>query len=649
MNLDEIGIIPQKIQQFNRKDIFSVEDLLDLTPRDYVDYRQPKSLLDINDGDKCVIVARLISLDKKIASTGRQYLQAVFEDCTSGNKFKCFWFNALYLYNQLYISVRYAILGKFTKNKYTGLLEVCNPDMITKNLNELVRILPKYPTITGMSNSYLNGSISDALYFSDIAEIYSNDILSEYGLPTRKDAFTYKHKPETMEQVELAKKRFIFEELYNYASILHSKSEELKKASDIVVSNKYLTDAYIESLPYTLTSDQQTAIDEIIEKMSSGNMVNALVQGDVGCGKTSVAIALMCACVSSGYQSVLMAPTVVVATQHYEGLLDFATSNNKTVALLTSAACYLNDTKLSKAKVLKQIESGSVDFIVGTHSVLSDAVKYNNLGIVIIDEEHKFGVVQKEKLIQSDKGIHCITMSATPIPRSIAMSLYAELMDIYFIESLPNGRKPINTYVSEADEETFNKMEEELKKGHQCYMVCRLITPSKNEDLQNQDSIEKMAPILRNRFKGYNIGIITGKMKQTEIDAEMLKFKNNEYQILLATTIIEVGVNVPNATVINIRNYEWMGLAGLHQLRGRVGRSNLQGYCILSKSMDFDNGRNVLCKTTNGFEIAEEDLNLRGMGELAGTKQSGVDRAVMTAITYPDLFARIKKTISEKK
>ena len=645
MDLAEIGITPQKEKQFNSKNIETVEDLLHLTPRDYADYRNPKALTQIMDGENCMVIATLIKAEQKISSSGRPYIQAIFKDTKSGLQFKCLWFNSTYILNQLFKNVNYAIAGTFSHSVYSGNFEVCNPNIITKNISSVTRLIPKYPSIKGMSSEYLRGSILDALYLYDEFVDYDDELLAEYDLPKIQDAYTFLHNPETLEEIEKAKYRLVFDELFNYASILQNKAAELTRTSDIVITNTSLVNEYIKSLPYSLTSDQSETINAICEKMSNGNMVNALVQGDVGCGKTSVAVALMCACASSGYQSVLMAPTVVVATQHYEGLVDFAMSHNKNIALLTSAGCYLNNEKMTKGKISKQIANGSVDFIIGTHAVISESVQYSNLGLVIIDEEHKFGVIQKEKLMNSDAGIHCVTMSATPIPRSIAMSLYADLMDIYFIEALPSGRKPIDTYVSDKDDETFAKMEEELQKGHQCYIVCRLITPSKNESLKKQDSIESMEPIIRKRFKDYKVGIITGKMKQSEIDAEMMKFKNNEYQILLATTIIEVGVNVPNATVINIRNYEWMGLAGLHQLRGRVGRSNLQGYCILSKSMENDIGRNVLCKTTNGFEIAEEDLNLRGMGELTGTKQSGMDRAVLTAITYPDLFARIKKTV----
>ena len=650
MNINKLQIPSNKIKQLENKGLQTIRDILKFLPKSYNDFRSNQRIDDVKPGDTALVIGKLISVKPVYSKNGGICIFANFIDTLSNHKFNAVWFSSPYIKNQLALNLTYAIAGKFDHDNYNVYCQIINPIICTTDISSVQKIKPFYPTIKGMSEDYISKIMNMSLKLDSPDEYLEPDIISKNNLMLEFEAYNEIHNPRCQEFIDAAKKRFIFDDLFKYAFLIKEKSYKSIRQTNIVVNNDSLMTKYIKSLPYNLTADQEKTINELHIGLQSGKTINALIQGDVGCGKTSIALALMCDCVSSGYQAVLMAPTVVVATQHYEGFVDFVVKNNKKIALITSKSCFVNNEKISKPKVVKMISEGAIDFIVGTHSVLSDNIKYPNLGIVVIDEEHKFGVLQKEKLLNSDNAVHLITMSATPIPRSVAMSLYEEMMDIYFIESMPNGRKPVITETTDSDTEVFDKMEYEINKGHQCYMVCRLISPSKSESLKEQDSIEKMLTILEKRFsnrKDIKIGVVTGKMKQSEIDEEMQKFKNNEYQILLATTIVEVGINVPNATLINIRNYEDMGLASLHQLRGRVGRNSLQSYCLLSKSRESDNGRNVLCKTTNGFEISEEDLSLRGMGELTGTKQSGQDVFVMTALAYPQIYAKVKEIVND--
>ena len=379
---------------------------------------------------------------------------------------------------------------------------------------------------------------------------------------------------------------------------------------------------------------QKGVLNDIFRKIRDGERVNMLLQGDVGCGKTIVAAALMMYSAENNYQSVLIAPRDVLAKQHYEEIKGYAEKMGFTCVFLGGGL------KVSeKKKVLKEIESGNVDFIVGTHACIADSVKYHNLGVVITDEEHLFGVEQKEALIKKAKdGVHSLSMSATPIPRTMASVIYGDQKEIRVISQKPAGRLPIITTGEQQREKAFARMEEQISLGHQCYVVCPAIEENEKSDLT---SIEAVEVLYRSYFepKGIEIGIVNGKMKKEEVEANISDFVANKKQILISTTVIEVGVNVPNSTVMVIEQADRFGLATLHQLRGRVGRNALQSYCILICEDENNSRVQVMCDTNDGFKIAEADLEQRGSGDLLGTAQSGSNKYVEKMLNNPQLFA----------
>lgn len=372
------------------------------------------------------------------------------------------------------------------------------------------------------------------------------------------------------------------------------------------------------------------------------SQTSALVQGDVSCGKTIVAMALMLLFAENGYQSVLLAPTVMLARQHYNELSDYAEKLGFTVAFLGS-----DISSVEKRETIEQIKKGSHLLIVGTHSCFSDDVEYKNLGLVITDEEHKFGVLQKDKLkTKAQPGMHMVSMSATPIPRSIACSIYGNDVKIINIRQMPSGRKPVQTAISFSDKQILDFMEKQINAGHQAYVVCPLIDEAEEDNkLFGISSIEEVAKKYEERFGSDNIGIITGKMDIETAEQTKKAFYENKIKILIATTVIEVGINIPNATLIVIESAERFGLATLHQLRGRVGRGCIQSYCILKKSNKEVQSKNleIIAHTTDGFEIAREDLKNRGTGNVFGTAQSGKNDIINLIIDYPALYEKVSK------
>lgn len=404
----------------------------------------------------------------------------------------------------------------------------------------------------------------------------------------------------------------------------------------------------INALPFELTEGQRGALRMISKKMKNNERVNALIQGDVGCGKTMVAIFSLLIAVENGYQGALMCPTSVLAKQHYEEITERFSSFGIKVAYLSG------DLKVrERKKIIKAIKEGEVDIVVGTHAVLGKDVEFQSLALTIVDEEHRFGVKQRELLqLKASSGVHTISMSATPIPRSLAMTIHGDSIDVLNIKSLPKGRKPVETALITAEEDSYQRIYEEVQNGRQAYVVCPLVEESNSDILKNVESVDEAFAKAIKYFepKGIKVGMATGKMKQQDIDAELEKFANKEYDIFISTTIIEVGVNVPNATVILIKNAERFGLAQLHQLRGRVGRGSYQSHCLLLSEKATDIGRaklETMCNTTDGFVIAEKDLELRGTGDFIGTSQSGQNKYVMLMLGNADLNESIRNEVKD--
>ena len=525
-------------------------------------------------------------------------------------------FNRAYLKNQLLVGTNITVFGKYEKNKNVILASEIRMGLLPKG----EKIEAVYHGTVGLNSKAISGFINTALmeYGNDLEDYIPKNLLEKYNFLNKKTALNIIHNPSTKEKLKEASIRLKYEELFVYMAKINYLKLKNKNIKDGIEKDfdKEKLDKVIKSLPYELTVDQKTVLNEILEDLTSKRRMNRLLQGDVGSGKTIISIIAMVANYLSGYQSALMVPTEILATQHYETMKEILKDFNINIALLTGSL-----PKNKKDLIHEELKLGKIDMVVGTHALIQEEVVYKNLGLVITDEQHRFGVLQRTSL--QNKGImpDVLYMSATPIPRTYALTLYGD-MDISTIRTLPKGRKPIKTYLKSYSEikDVLKMMYEELLKNHQIYVIAPLIEESETPDLTTVNELkDKMNLAFGEK---YNVGIIHGKLKQTEKDKIMEDFVNNKIQILISTTVIEVGVNVLNTTMMVIFDANRFGLSTLHQLRGRVGRSALESSCILIS--DYDSERlNVMTTTNDGFEISEEDFKIRGHGDLFGTKQSG--------------------------
>lgn len=525
-------------------------------------------------------------------------------------------FNRAYLKNQLLVGTNITVFGKYEKNKNVILASEIRMGLLPKG----EKIEAVYHGTVGLNSKAISGFINTALmeYGNDLEDYIPKYLLEKYNFLNKKTALNIIHNPSTKEKLKEASIRLKYEELFVYMAKINYLKLKNKNIKDGIEKNfdKEKLDKVIKSLPYELTADQKIVLNEILEDLTSKRRMNRLLQGDVGSGKTIISIIAMVANYLSGYQSALMVPTEILATQHYETMKEILKDLNVNIALLTGSL-----SKNKKDLIHEELKLGKIDMVVGTHALIQEEVVYKNLGLVITDEQHRFGVLQRTSL--QNKGImpDVLYMSATPIPRTYALTLYGD-MDISTIRTLPKGRKPIKTYLKNYSEikDVLKMMYEELLKNHQIYVIAPLIEESETLDLTTVNELkDKMNLAFGEK---YNVGIIHGKLKQTEKDKIMDDFVKNKVQILISTTVIEVGVNVLNTTMMVIFDANRFGLSTLHQLRGRVGRSALESSCILIS--DYDSERlNVMTTTNDGFEISEEDFKIRGHGDLFGTKQSG--------------------------
>lgn len=525
-------------------------------------------------------------------------------------------FNRAYLKNQLLVGTNITVFGKYEKNKNVILASEIRMGLLPKG----EKIEAVYHGTVGLNSKAISGFINTALmeYGNDLEDYIPKYLLEKYNFLNKKTALNIIHNPSTKEKLKEASIRLKYEELFVYMAKINYLKLKNKNIKDGIEKNfdKEKLDKVIKSLPYELTADQKIVLNEILEDLTSKRRMNRLLQGDVGSGKTIISIIAMVANYLSGYQSALMVPTEILATQHYETMKEILKDLNVNIALLTGSL-----PKNKKDLIHEELKLGKIDMVVGTHALIQEEVVYKNLGLVITDEQHRFGVLQRTSL--QNKGImpDVLYMSATPIPRTYALTLYGD-MDISTIRTLPKGRKPIKTYLKNYSEikDVLKMMYEELLKNHQIYVIAPLIEESETLDLTTVNELkDKMNLAFGEK---YNVGIIHGKLKQTEKDKIMDDFVKNKVQILISTTVIEVGVNVLNTTMMVIFDANRFGLSTLHQLRGRVGRSALESSCILIS--DYDSERlNVMTTTNDGFEISEEDFKIRGHGDLFGTKQSG--------------------------
>lgn len=610
----------EKIRNLN---IFTLHDLLYYFPRAYDDRTNIKKIEELRGDEYVVLKVQFMTISNPFTPSRLKMTKARATDGTG--VIDVVWFQMPYLAKSLKIGEDYILIGH-VKRGYN--FQMTNPEY--KKLSNQIEmekgeILPVYSTVKNFAQNSLRRVLKKNItankkYF---IENIPKEILEKYRIMERQTALNEIHFPKNHKNLEEAKRRFAVEELLILEmGILANKyiegvSDEKKYE---LRDNRTLVKKYLQNLSFELTNAQKNVIKDIYKELNRGVFINRLIQGDVGSGKTVVAMVLLLYMIENGYQGVIMAPTEILAAQHYLSIKDdFEKLGVRTELLTGSVKGKKRETMLSG------IKSGEVSLVIGTHALIEDNVEFGRLGLIVIDEQHRFGVVQRKKL--RDKGIlsNLLVMSATPIPRSLALSIYGDL-DISIIDELPPGRKPIRTkWIStEPDlEKAYDFIEKKLREGRQAYFVVPLIEDSEKMAVK---SIEQYRYEIENRFSNYKIGILHGKMKNAEKDEVMKSFKNRETDILISTTVVEVGINVPNATIISIINAERFGLSSLHQLRGRVGRGEYQSYCFLISQTDNDISKarlRIMEKTQDGFEIAEEDLRLRKSGEIFGTRQIG--------------------------
>lgn len=618
------GVGPNRVQLLNKLGIFTLEDLITYYPRTYEDRSKPKSLLECIDGEEALI--EVIAISKMIESKfSRKTMQKIMiRDNTSSAE--AIWFNQTYLKSKFTVGKKYRMYGKIEK-KY-GKIIIASPVFdeygSTQNTG---RIIPIYPLTYQLSQNTLRKIIENAMN-----EVYGNlpETLPQYIIKTNRilginDAIKTIHFPQELKDFKIARKRLVFEELLiTQLSLMSLKNRDVLEEKGIKFLSEYKIEDFVKRFPFQLTNAQLRVLREIEKDMESEKMMNRLLQGDVGSGKTAVAMSAAYKAVKSGYQAAIMAPTAILATQHLENFDKMLTELGIKSALLISGI-----TKKKKEEILKNLKDGEIDILIGTHALLEDNVEFKNLGLVVTDEQHRFGVRQRNKIAKkgsNGQNPDVLVMSATPIPRTLALILYGDL-DISIIDELPPNRKKIETFAvtKRMQERVDNFIEKQIKEGRQAYIVCPLVEESEESDLK---SVVELAKKYQTEiFPQYKVSYLHGKMKAKEKDEIMLQFKNHEIDILISTTVIEVGVDVPNSNIMVIEDAQRFGLAQLHQLRGRVGRGEYQSYCILKYEGNGENIKKrmkVMCETNDGFKISEKDLELRGSGDFFGTMQHGL-------------------------
>jgi ATP-dependent DNA helicase RecG len=626
------GVGPQKAALINKDlNIFTYGELLQHYPFRYEDRTRFYKIADLSEELENVQIIAKIRVVETIGDGRKKRLVAYIFDETG--EMELTWFKGIqWVEKKLVVGALFVFFGK--PNKYGRKFSIAHPEMepLTQSQEDRNAFVPVYSTTEKLKARFLDSrgisKIVEGLVqiaYPQIQETLPSDILQRFNLMTKRDAVKQIHFPDNQDLLKRARFRLKFEEFFFVQlRLLKLKLTRTEKSQGQVLNQTdLLTKFYKEHLPFELTEAQKRVVRESYADMKSGKQMNRLIQGDVGSGKTMVAFICILIAISSGAQACLMAPTEILANQHYEGLKGYAELMDLNIALLTGS------TKKSARKVIHEmLLSGDLHIIIGTHALLEDIVQFKNLGLAIVDEQHRFGVAQRAKLWAKNERFipHVLVMTATPIPRTLAMTLYGDL-DISVIDELPAGRKPIQT-VHRYDKDrlkVFGFIRKQVLEGRQVYIVYPLIEESETLDLKNlMDGYESIC----RAFPTFPISIVHGAMKAADKDFEMQRFIKKETKIMVATTVIEVGVNVPNASVMVIENAERFGLSQLHQLRGRVGRGADQSYCILMSKYELSKDSRIrletMVRTNDGFEIADVDLKLRGPGDLMGTQQSGV-------------------------
>ncbi|WP_405354950.1 ATP-dependent DNA helicase RecG [Fusobacterium polymorphum] len=627
-------ITAKQLSSLKSLGIHTVYDLIYYFPRAYDDRTNIKKIGELKFNEYVVLKANVMSVVNLTVRSGKKIVKAMVSDGTG--MMEILWFGMPYIKKSLKIGEKYLFIGQ---TKKAAVFQLINPEYKLFSRQQKAsesEILPIYSSNKNITQNSLRKLVEKFLvnFLNYFEENIPKGLIKEYKIMERKSAIKNIHYPVSMKEIEEAKRRFAIEELLILElGILKNRFiiENSNNKNYEVEGKKEKVKEFLLQLTFNLTNAQKKVIKEIYDEISNGKIINRLIQGDVGSGKTVVAMVMLIYMAENGYQGALMAPTEILANQHYLGIKERLEKIGLRVELLTSS---IKGKK--KNEILDGIINGEVDIVIGTHSLIEDDVIFKKLGLIVIDEQHRFGVNQRNKLREKGFLGNLLVMSATPIPRSLALSIYGDL-DLSIIDELPPGRTPIKTKWIANDEDLekmYNFIYKKVNDGNQAYFVAPLIETSDKMALK---SVDKVSEEIERKFSNKKIGIIHGKMKAKEKDEVMLKFKNKEYDILIATTVIEVGIDVPASTIMTIYNAERFGLSALHQLRGRVGRGSKQSYCFLISNSTTENSKqrlSIMEETEDGFRIAEEDLKLRNSGEIFGLRQSGFSDLKFIDIIY---------------
>jgi len=636
------GISDKRAALYKKLNIITVRDLIFHFPRGYIDYTKPMKINDCEFGETAVVKAEVTRKLRPIYTANRLSIyKAVLSDGDS--EFMCVFFNAEYSFNKLLLGKTYLFCGKIGGSELVR--EITSPVFIEENAEN--KLVPRYRLTAGLTQVMIANNLKIVLPSFDEKEIFSQEILHEFNLLSHVSAIQKIHFPSSLEESEAAKRRLAFEELLILQLGMTMLKKRNRKLTGASMKKQNLT-AFYEALPFAPTSAQTRAVADCIADMQEATPMNRLLQGDVGSGKTMVAAALCFFAHKNNFQSVFMAPTEILATQHANTLHKFLEPLGISVVLLTGSL-----TAAEKRAVKARISSGEAGVVVGTQALIQKGVEFCKLGMVVTDEQHRFGVNQRGILASKGENPHVLIMSATPIPRTLALIIYGDL-DISLLDEMPAGRIPIKTYSVDTSfrERLYKFILKEAAEGGQSYIVCALVGDDALGVPNERISAVNYYNELKSTFlKDINVGLLHGRMKQAEKDEVMNSFKNGEISALISTTVIEVGIDVPAATVMLIENAERFGLSQLHQLRGRVGRGEKQSYCILvtDNLSQYTQARlDTMTKTSNGFEVANEDLKLRGPGDFFGQKQHGLPELKMADLSGDVTLVNETKLLAER-
>ena len=614
------GIGEKTAKLFNKLEVFTAQDLLNYYPRDYEEYRPITPIAD-KKADRLFTFEGFIQTRPVLKQAGNLKLLIVNLKDDTGS-IELTWFNMPYLASKMKIGSRIIVRGKVVARG--NRLVMTQPQILTPQeyYEKLKKIQPIYSLTKGLSNNLVTKSVRQVLdSFEFDKDFMPLDIRKKYDLINRNKAYELIHFPKNKDEMIEARKRLAFDEFFIFSLALKNLAKEKNdRFSAFRMTQNEMVKDFVSNLSYELTQSQKKVLKEIFDDMESNLVMNRLVQGDVGCGKTIIAAIALLYTVENGYQGALLVPTLVLATQHYESIKEMFKKYNVNACLITG-----NTTAKEKKRILAEVKNGDVDILIGTHALIEDDVEFKNLGLVVTDEQHRFGVRQRQKAADKGYNPHTLVMSATPIPRTLAIILYGDL-DISVVDQMPVGRLPIKNAVVDTSyrEKAYKFIKNQIDMGRQAYVICPMV--EENEDLDIENVTDYGAKLKQIYGAEVCVEVLHGKMKGKKKDEIMERFTKGDIQILVSTTVVEVGINVPNATVMMIENAERFGLAQLHQLRGRVGRGNEQSYSIFVIGNNSEQARerlDILSKSNDGFEIAAKDLELRGPGDLFGIAQSG--------------------------